>query len=151
MKRIITFFALIFCTVLMNAQNVLNNSGDNILGEYYSKYKGEESKMSFTKNADGTYNCRTIWSKNSIDPATGKKKVDSKNPDKSRRNVPCDQILIIEGLKYNADKKQWDGAKIYDPLRGIRANVTIMFTKEGRLSLRGSVMGIGETVFWDKL
>lgn len=151
MKKILVIFAAFLCAAALNAQNVLNDSADNILGEYYSKYKDEESRMLFTKNSDGTYNCRTTWTKNSIDPATGKKRVDFRNPDKALQNVPCDQIVVIQGLKYNAGKKQWDGAKIYDPLRGIRANVTVKFTDNGRLSLRGSVMGIGETVYWDKL
>ena len=57
--------------------------------------------------------CETM----NIDPATGKKILDAKNPDKSLRNTPCDQIVIFNGLKYNASKRQWDGGKIYDPQR----------------------------------
>lgn len=91
------------------------------------------------------YYLRDIYDKN------GKKILDEKNPDKSLRNIPCDQIVLIKGLKYNAAKHQWDGAKIYDPQRGLRVNVTINFTNEGRLRLHASVLGIGETIYWDKI
>ena len=38
-----------------------------------------------------------------------------------------------------------------DPDRGIRANVVVRFTSDGQLSLKGSVLGISETVYWTRL
>ena len=67
------------------------------------------------------------------------------------RNVPCDEIVLMDGLKYNAGKKQWDGTKIYDPQRGIRASVTVKFSDPGTLNVRGTVLGIGETAVWKKI
>lgn len=151
MKRLKVILTAFFLSASVFAQDNLNERADNILGEYHSVYKQDEGRFVFTKNSDGTYDCTTTWSKNSVDPATGKKYLDVKNPDKSLRDTPCDRIKIIKGLRYNAEKKQWDDARIYDPTRGITAKVTVKFTSDGRLSLRGSVLGIGETVYWDKL
>lgn len=131
--------------VVKNASD--NSKADAIVGNYYISHKGEESKVRFSKNADGTYKCQIYWVAKDKD-ASGKKILDVKNPDKSLRDTPSDRIVLIDGLKYNSGKKQWDGAKIYDPMRGIKVSVTCKFTDDGKLSLRGSVMGIGETVLW---
>ena len=151
MKKFFFSVALALAAILPSAaQNALNDKGDSILGEYYLVQNGDESKVRFTKNADGTYKCQIFWLKNDKD-ASGKKYLDEKNPDKSLRSTPADQVVLINGLKYNAEKKQWDGAKIYDPQRGLKANVTAVFVSDKKLKLRGSVMGIGETVYWNKL
>lgn len=131
------------------AQNALNNAADNIVGVYSSTYKGESFKVKIVKMSNGTYKGQVIWMSNPND-ANGNKKLDTKNPDKSLRNTPCDQAVLFSGLKYNAKKKCWDGTKIYDPSRGLRANMMTEFEKDGRLRVRGSVMGIGESVYWNK-
>lgn len=138
---------LFFCQGLI-AQSV---SADDILGKYESKQGSDEYKVEVTKKADGTYKAQLFWVKDPIDHATGKIALDPKNPDKSLRGVRCDRIVLIDGLHFNADKKQWDKAKIYDPQRGIKVSATAKFLPDGRLSVRGSVMGIGETIYWTRI
>ena len=151
MRRIFAAVAaILFCALPSFAQGKLNESADNILGKYRAVQGGEVSNTQVSKEADGTYTIKVIWLENDKE-ANGQKKLDVKNPDKSLRNVPADKIVLVKGLKYNKDKKQWGDAKIYDPTRGIKANCTVKFTDDGRLSIRGQVMGIGETVYWTKL
>ena len=137
--------------VFAAAFSLCAQSADDILGNFTSKKENDEYKVRVTKNASGTYKGQIYWVKNSIDPATGKKILDAKNPDKSLRNTPCDQIVIFNGLKYNASKKQWDGGKIYDPQRGLVVNLTIRKLPDGNLSVKGSLMGISETFTWNRL
>ena len=144
-----TITILMVCLCPAIAQNTLNHKADNIIGEYTGKQNEDNFKAKITKLSDGTYQGQVIWLENDRD-ANGKKLLDEKNPDKSLRNTPCDQIILFTGLKYNAKKQCWNDTKIYDPQRGIRANLTAEFTKEGQLKLRGSIMGIGESVYWDK-
>ena len=59
--------------------------------------------------------------------------------------------MLFSGLRYNAKKHRWDDTKIYDPQRGIRANLTVEFVADGRLKLKGSLMGISESVYWTKV
>lgn len=132
------------------AQNVLNTKADNIVGIYQSKQGDDSFKASITKLPDGTYRGQVIWLENDRD-ANGNKRVDEKNPDKSLRNVPCDQIVLFSGLEYNAKQKRWDGAKIYDPQRGLKANLRAEFIDNGQLKIRGSILGISESVYWDKI
>lgn len=59
--------------------------------------------------------------------------------------------MLFTGLEFNEKKNNWGGTKIYDPTRGIRANVTCsLIDGNNTLKLRGSVLGIGETVEWTR-
>ncbi len=174
-RRLIASF-IIFCGVVINAnsrssvaedcmlcdapmveismvQSVtedLNASSDNIIGNYLVEHKGEKSKVKVFKNADGTYTAQVFWVQNRTDK-DGSVRKDAKNPNKSLRNVDCDKIVIFKGLKYNASSKTWSGTTIYDPVRGINASLTASFKDSKTLALKGSKMGLSETVFWTKL
>lgn len=149
-KLLVTLTLLVACFSPAIAQNVLNNEADNIIGEYLGQQNEDKFKVRITKLGDGTYKGQIFWMEHDCDK-NGKKLLDEKNPDKSLRNTPCDQIVLFTGLKYIAKKHHWSDTKIYDPQRGMKANLTAEFTKEGKLKLRGSLMGIGESVYWEKI
>lgn len=132
------------------SQSTLNTKADNIIGEYLTDRGGSKSKVRITKAADGTYTAQLFWVENPND-ANGKKRKDVKNPDKKLRNTDIDKVVIIEGLKYIKEDKQWGGTKIYDPSRGFRVNVTAEFVSANKLKLRGTVFGVGTTIYWQKL
>ena len=106
------------------AQNARNDKADGIVGKYL--IEKEQSKVEFVKNAEGSFDGYVYWT-----AEDGFKHID-----------------LVKGIKYNAEKKRWDGAKISDPTRGIKANCTILFNKDGMLQVSGKVMGIGETHLW---
>ncbi len=152
MKRILAAAVCFLCSLLIAAaqEGGLNSAATDITGTYLVAHEGENSRVKVFQDTDGTFSARIIWVENRLD-RNGNIRLDEKNPDKSLRNVPCDQIVIMERLKYNPDRKRWDNGKIYDPTRGIRANVTCSFDSPTILRVRGSLMGIGETVFWQKI
>lgn len=124
-----------------------NGKADNILGKYLVVHETEESKVEVTRQSDGTYKAQIYWVKNAYDK-NGRKRLDEKNPDKSLRNTPCDEIVLFWDLRYNADKDRWEKGKVYDPTRGIRANLSATIDKSGNLLIRGSLMGFSQTVVW---
>ena len=151
MKNIImTIFCAISMTLPTFAQSTLNTKADNIIGEYLTDRGGSKSKIRITKAADGTYTAQIFWVENPND-TNGKKRKDTKNPDKKLRNTDIDKVVIIKGLKYIKEDKQWGDTKIYDPSRGFRVNVTAEFTDTNKLKLRGTVFGVGTTIYWQKL
>lgn len=148
-KLIVTILcAMVFCVPSM-AQGI-NDKADNIIGEYLTDRGGSKSKVRVTKNANGTYNAQVFWVENPNDK-DGKKRKDVKNPDKALRNVDIDKVVIVEGLKYDAVKKQWGGAKIYDPTKGIKVNATAEFETADKLKLRGTILGVGVTLYWTRI
>ncbi|MBO4566417.1 MAG: DUF2147 domain-containing protein [Bacteroidales bacterium] len=147
MKRIlITLAAAVLCTLSALAQN---DNADNIIGKYICGTGKDAYKVEITKQSDG-YKCQIFWVADPLDE-NGKPSLDTKNPDKSLRSVPMDRVVLFKGLKYDAEKKHWSDTKIYDPNRGIKVKVTISFDDPKTLKVRGTVLGIGETVTWNRI
>ena len=96
------------------------------------------------------FQLKVFWVEKPHD-AQGNKRKDVKNPDKALRNVDIDQVVIVKGWKYDAEEKVWGGTKIYDPSKGIRGNVTAEFVDANKLKLRGTVFGIGTTLYWTRI
>jgi uncharacterized protein (DUF2147 family) len=67
------------------------------------------------------------------------------------RNVDINKVVIVEGLKYDAAKKQWGGAKMYDPTKGIKVSATAEFESADKLKLRGTILGVGVTLYWTRI
>lgn len=152
MKKFITFILCLFTASLYAptfAQG-LNDNGDNIIGEYLTDRGGSKSKVRITKNSAGTYDAQLFWVENATDK-DGKKRKDVKNPDKALRNVDIDKVVIVKGLKYDAQSKSWGGAKMYDPTKGIRVNASAEFESKDKLKLRGTILGVGVTLYWTRL
>lgn len=151
MKHFIATILCLFAFVATaEAQQSSNNNPDSIVGTYLTDRGGSKSKVRVTKNADGTYNAQVYWVENPYDK-NGNKRKDVKNPDKALRNVDVDQIVIVKGLKYEADKKRWGGAKIYDPTKGLQVNATAEFETADKLKLRGTILGVGVTLYWTRI
>lgn len=148
MKKTILAIALILSALCpIAAQQTLNAKGDNIVGTYKSKQGDDVFKARITRMADGTYQGQIVWMEHDRD-ANGEKILDKKNPDKSLRSQPADRIILFSGLKYDNGNRRWGDTKIYDPQRGLKAKMTAEFTSDGRLRIKGTLLGISETVYW---
>ncbi len=146
MKRVFLLICLLLSSFVLFAQN---DRADAIVGTYISVPGEGQYKVRITREADGSYTGRVCWVKNKYD-SEGRLQRDDKNPDKSLRNTPCDQIVLFTGLRYDAKKQQWGGTKIYDPNRGIKAHMTARFSDAKTLKVRGTLMGFGETEVWTR-
>ena len=149
MKRLILILMALICASPMVAQSVLNDKADNIVGTYSGKQGDDRFRAKIVKLTDGTYRGQVIWMERDKD-AKGNKILDTKNPDKNLRSKPADQVVLFSGLKYDAKKHCWNDTKIYDPQRGLKASMTAEFVADGRLRIKGTVLGIGESVFWKR-
>ena len=148
MKRLtLVLLSFLACLFSLSAQDRLNSEADSILGEYEVRHQGEYTKVRVTKDTDGTYKAQVYWVENRLDE-DGNVRVDEKNPDKSLRHVECDKIILFSGLKYNKEKSRWDGAKVYDPTRGLRANVVCEFMEDGTFRVKGFLLGFSQSIYW---
>ena len=91
------FFMTAMLSISVFVSAAPQEDADRIIGTYLATYEGEESKVSIFKEDDGTYTARVIWVLNKYDE-NGNVKTDEKNPDKSKRNTPCDEIVLIERM-----------------------------------------------------
>lgn len=157
MKRtLIAAIALIVCATSLPAKDYvrnekMNSAKDNIVGEYFIVDEDGTSHARFVKASDGTYYCQTYGGKPTYDK-NGKLMLDEYNPDPSLRSIPLHEAIIISGLKYNSEKKQWDGGKIHHPLKKmLKSACTVDFVGDGRtLRVFGHIGPIGASRYWTK-
>ena len=150
MKKFIFTLIAAIAFAMPSVSQSLNNRADDIVGEYLTDRGGSKSKVRVTKSADGSYMAQIFWIENPLDK-NGNKRKDVNNPDKKLRNVDIDKVVIVKGLKYDAEEKEWNGAKIYDPSKGFRVNVEAEFVEPKKLKLFGNIWGIGTTIYWTKI
>ncbi len=150
MKRLIFTLLLSFSAFVTALCQSYNDKADNIIGQYEIISNGEKAKVAVTKNQSGNYDIQIYWLENPYNP-DGSRALDLKNPDKSLRTVPMDKVVLVRNLGYDKAKKQWSGAKIYDPSRGIRANVVCTLNEKNNLYLRATILGIGESQEWKRI
>ena len=67
--------------------------------------------MEFTRRPDGTYRGQIVWLRNPNNP-DGTPKLDAKNPDKSKRSGRADRVVVVDGVKYDAEKGVWNGGRV---------------------------------------
>ncbi len=85
----------------------------------------------------------------------GKPPLDDDNPDEALRNRSVLGLQILGDLKFNSNKNEWQGGRIYDPKSGKTYDCFGWF-KEGDLDtlfLKGYIVGIkwlGKSTEWTR-
>lgn len=146
MKKIIL---ALLCIIMATASTFAQNNADQIVGTYKVVRNGVNSKVKVFKKGDG-YSAQVIWADN-LTMEDGSKRLDPKNPDPSKRNVPADQIVLVEKVTYNAKSNVWENGKIYDPTSGKSYKLKMWFDGEKTLKLRGYIGPFFETMKWTKI
>ncbi|WP_018344471.1 DUF2147 domain-containing protein [Cytophaga aurantiaca] len=141
MKRLLSILFFICITTSVFAQ------ADKILGTWLSADK--KAHVEIYKTASGTYYGKIIWLAEPNDPATGKPKVDSKNPDASKRNSPLLGSLTF--LNFTYDNGDYTGGKIYDCRDGKTYTGKLWLNDDGTLSMRGYIGFLYSTETWTRL
>ncbi|MGI4886700.1 MAG: DUF2147 domain-containing protein [Janthinobacterium lividum] len=86
------------------------------------------------------------------DPATGKAKTDSQNPDPKLRSRPRLGLVFMQGFKYDDDNK-WDDGKIYDPETGKTYSCYMKMESANAMEVKGYIgfSLIGKSQSWTRV
>lgn len=86
------------------------------------------------------------------DPATGKPKTDSQNPDPKLRTRPRLGLVFMQGFKYDSDNK-WDDGKIYDPESGKTYSCYMQMESANQMEVKGYIgfSLIGKSQNWTRV
>lgn len=141
------FIALIMVALFTMTTSFAQSAADKIVGTYSAVQNGVNSKIKIFKLKDGSYRAQVTWVDNLKMP-DGTTRTDMKNPDKSKRNVPANQIVLIESIKYVDGV--WKEGKVYDPTRGKTFKVECSFKDSKTLTVKGSLGPFYEKVYWTK-
>ena len=145
-------FKLGVCTLAMffSVSAFAQADADKIVGVYKVEEEGTESKVRFTKCEDGSYQGQIIWLSQPNHP-DGTPKTDIKNPNPALRNTLSNQIVVVKGIRYNAEKKVWGGGTVYKPINGKTYKVECSFDNASTLRVKGSLGPISLSRYWKKV
>ncbi len=145
MKYVLTCLILLSSTFLLRAQNT-----DDVIG----KWKNGEGTgiVEIYRTTSGHYAGKIIWLKEPIDPDTGKPKLDKRNPDETKQNVPTLGLVNMHGFTFNNEDKVWENGSIYDPKNGKEYSCKMEMKDQNNLKVRGyiGVSLIGRTDNWTR-
>ena len=134
---------MLMATMSVSAQ------ADKIVGNYKVVRNGVNSKVKIYKHNDG-YRAQVTWVDN-LKKEDGSYRLDEKNPDKNKRSVRADQIVLIEKVTYDAKDNVWTNGKIYDPTNGKTYKVKLWFASDKVLKMRGYIGPFYDTSEWTKI
>ena len=143
-------FAICSFAMMISASAFAQSDADKIVGVYKVEEEGNQSKVRFTKCDDGSYQGQIVWLEHPNHP-DGTRKMDIKNPNPELRNTPADQIVVIKGIRYDANKGVWNGGKVYKPTNGKIYNVECSFDDATTLRVKGSLGPFSLSRYWTKV
>lgn len=147
---------IVLASALLSASLLLAESeADKICGLYYVIDKftsGEECKIRIYRTPQNTYEAQVVWMKQPNHP-DGSRRLDVNNPNPALRNTPCDRVVMMRNLTYNAAEKEWQNGEVYNPQNGRFYRSYMRFENDSTLRVRGywGVSLLGLTMYWDKL
>jgi len=127
----------------------LYSQASKIEGSWYNDEK--TSTIDIKKGSDTKYSGAISWLETPNE--NGKPKLDKENPDAKLAKKPLLGLVIVKGFKYDSNKKEYTGGKIYDPENGKTYDCYAWF-EDGNyknLYIKGYVAGIkalGRKTMW---
>lgn len=141
---------LLFVAIAMLLMVNVFGQADQVIGIWLTE-EGN-SQIEITKTPNGQFAGRIVWMEEPLDEQ-GKPKVDKENPNAALRNRPLQNLMILQGFTYNANRREWSGGTIYDPKEGKTYDAVMRLDGNNTLVLRGFVMGmrmLGRNSAWTR-
>ncbi|SMO73460.1 DUF2147 domain-containing protein [Solitalea koreensis] len=145
MKRIAL---ILFVFLTYSLSTFAQTSADAIVGVWFNKDK--DAKIQIYKKGNEFFG-KIVWLLHPKDDE-GQDKRDKENPDDQLKKRQIFGFEILHDFKYNADDKQWDSGKIYDPKSGKTYSCKISIKDKGSINVRGfvGISLIGRTDVWTR-
>lgn len=140
------FVAAIFFTLALPAASLAQ--ADAALGVWLNEEK--DAKIQIYKNG-AQYFGKLVWMARPMEDDGKTPRRDVKNTNAALRNRPLQGLVILTGFVYDADDKEWEDGKIYDPKSG-KTYSSKMKLKGNTLDIRGYVGApmFGRTTSWTR-
>ncbi len=138
LKFIISTLLIIFVSAGTFAQQ-----SDEIIGKYHLPNKLD---IEIFKD-NGKYFGKIIALNNFKEGQTK----DIYNPEESKQDDLLIGKVIIKGLEYSKDEKQWLNGKMYGPEKGMVFNLKVKEIRQNEIEVVGSKYLFWKTLQWDKI
>ncbi|WP_298710013.1 DUF2147 domain-containing protein [Chitinophaga sp.] len=121
---------------------------DAVNGVWLNEEK--DAKVQVYRNGDKFFG-KLIWMAHPLEDDGKTPRRDAKNTNSALRSRPLLNLVILTGFAYDADDKEWEDGKIYDPKSG-KTYSSKMKLKGNTLEIRGYVGApmFGRTTSWTR-
>ena len=125
-------------------------SKDQIEGVWWNEEKTSRVEV---YQSNGKYYGKIVYLKDDTNPDGSSPRTDYNNPDESKKNRKLIGTLILKNLVWDEDDNEWDDGAIYDPKSGKTYSCYAVLQKDGKLFLKGYVLGmpfLGRSTLWTR-
>lgn len=129
MKKLLTLSVFILLAIVSFA----SDNPDDIIGTWANS--SNKAHIQIFKQG-GKYYGKVVWLRNPND-ASGKPKVDKKNPDVNARNRKIIGLVVLRDFTFDGD--EWKHGKIYNPEDGKEYKSLIKLQNKKQLAVRGYI------------
>ena len=133
---------LIAVIILLNTGFLVAQQADDLLGTYRLS---NDLEIEIFKAGD-QYNGKIV----ALNGYKNGETRDVNNPDKTKRNDLLIGKVIIEGLEFDEQDKEWIDATIYGPEKGMLANLRVTEVDDNEIKVVASKYFFWRTLKWKK-
>jgi len=129
----------------------LSQTSDAILGTWWNAEKDGQVEV---YKVGSEYRGRIVYVKANFNSDGSSPKRDILNPNEKLRSRVLMGMIILTGLKFNADDKEWTEGTIYDTKSGNTYSCYAKLNADGTLYFKGYLMGmrfIGRSTTWTRV
>lgn len=146
--------SLLFFYSIISSSLQAQNKCDAIIGTYHVEdpFSKDESTVKIYKTAGGQYEAQCLDMKYPYDK-DGNLRLDKKNPDPAKREIPCQEAIVFYGFNYDDAEDRWVDGFVYNPNSGKVYNGEIRFEDAKTIRLRGYIGAklFGMTMTWTRI
>jgi uncharacterized protein (DUF2147 family) len=129
----------------------LSQTSDAILGTWWNAEKDGQVEV---YKVGSEYRGRIVYVKENFNSDGSSPKRDILNPNEKLRSRVLMGMIILTGLKFNADDKEWTEGTIYDTKSGNTYSCYAKLNADGTLYFKGYLMEmrfIGRSTTWTRV
>ncbi len=137
---------LLFLFTVLTAFTPQADTPDAVVGTWLNGSKRGHVQI---YKQGSTYFGKLVWLKEPLDIATGKPKLDVKNPEASLQTRPLLNLVIMTNFTYDGGRV-WEDGKIYNPEDGKTYSCKMTLKDPNTLDVRGyvGISLLGKTQTW---
>lgn len=146
MRKILS--TTLFSVLVLSA--FAQNQTKKILGVWWNEEKSSRIEI-FEKN-NKVYG-KIVWLHKNSNPDGTTPRRDFNNPEEDLQKRPLIGVIILKDLVWDDGDTEWDDGEIYDPASGNTYSCYAKLQKDGKLYLKGYIMGMtfmGRSTLWSR-
>lgn len=133
----------VFSFVQSFSDNDNDNDADKIIGEYRMP---NDLDIKIFKSRDDSYQGKII----ALNGFNEGQRIDINNPDKGKKMDSLLGKIILKGLQFESERKEWTGGRMYSPEKGMEVRLKVIENNTQSITVVASKYLFSKTLDWER-